>query len=122
MIVGSLVSRLRRTGLRRFVSSRPLGGVEQKRPPATEETIYLHVGPSGDFWQGPSLFAAKHLQPDYVKSIRLKDHLEDQVDLLLELLEEEDSHGEWIRSIYDEGVLPADLLAKWKDRCERERS
>mmetsp|Transcript_22187 Transcript_22187/g.47724 ORF Transcript_22187/g.47724 Transcript_22187/m.47724 type:complete len:167 (-) Transcript_22187:275-775(-) len=33
------------------------------------KTVYFHVSPSGDWWTGPSIFAAKHLQPDYVRSI-----------------------------------------------------
>jgi hypothetical protein len=37
----------------------------------SSQLLYLHVGPSGDCWIGPSIFAAKHLQPDYVKSIEL---------------------------------------------------
>ncbi|KAL7545246.1 hypothetical protein ACHAWF_013561 [Thalassiosira exigua] len=35
----------------------------------SKEAAYFHVSPSGDWWTGPSIFAAKHLQPDYVKSI-----------------------------------------------------
>lgn len=33
--------------------------------------IYLHMGPSGDCWTGPAVFAAKHLQPGYIKSFPL---------------------------------------------------
>jgi hypothetical protein len=64
------------------------------------------VGPSGDFWTGHSIFAAKHLQPDYVKSVKLDETLD--VDKLLELLE--DNGDEWTRTIYDEEVLPQELL------------
>jgi len=35
----------------------------------SSKTMYFHVSPSGDWWTGPSIFAAKHLQPDYVRSI-----------------------------------------------------
>jgi hypothetical protein len=38
----------------------------KKNPP-----LYLHVGPSGDCWTGHSIFAAKHNQPGYIKSIPL---------------------------------------------------
>ena len=34
-----------------------------------QSSIYLHISPCGDFWIGSRIFAAKHLQPDYVKSI-----------------------------------------------------
>ena len=50
--------------------------------------LYLHVGPSGDFWTGPSIFAAKHLTPGYVRSVELGRSLD--ADALLELLEEEE--------------------------------
>jgi hypothetical protein len=89
--------------------------------------LYLHVGPSGDFWTGPSIFAAKHLTPGYVRSVELGRSLD--VDALLELLDEEEDEekegeGEeeedegggddasWTRTIYDEGALPPDLLAR----------
>ena len=38
----------------------------KKNPP-----LYLHVGPSGDCWTGHSIFAAKHNQPGYIKSVPL---------------------------------------------------
>ena len=78
--------------------------------------LYLHVGPSGDFWTGPSIFAAKHLQPGYVRSVELDGSLD--ADALLELLEEDeeddggDGDSSWTRTIYDEGALPPDLLVR----------
>ena len=78
----------------------------------SSECLYLHVGPSGDFWTGPSIFAAKHLQPDYVKSIQL-DSAVTNVDLLLELLEENDDTN-WGQRIYDEESLPQELLDQLK--------
>ena len=83
--------------------------------------LYLHVGPCGDFWTGRSIFAAKHLQPGYVKSVELDKSLD--VDALLELLEEGDDNGDdsggdasWTRMIYDEGTLPSDLLDRMRVR------
>jgi hypothetical protein len=74
--------------------------------------LYLHVGPCGDFWTGRSIFAAKHLQPGYVRSVELDVSLD--VDALLDLLqkEDDDDNGDasWARAIYDEGALPPDLL------------
>jgi hypothetical protein len=67
--------------------------------------LYLHVGPSGDCWTGHSIFAAKHLQPDYVKSLKLQPEV--CVDTLLELLEENDT---WSKQIYDEERFPDDLM------------
>ncbi|KAL3774478.1 hypothetical protein ACHAW5_001233 [Stephanodiscus triporus] len=74
--------------------------------------LYLHVGPCGDFWTGRSIFAAKHLQPGYVRSVELDVSLD--VDALLDLLQEEDDDDDasWARAIYDEGALPPDLLRR----------
>jgi len=93
--------------------------------------LYLHVGPSGDCWTGHSIFAAKHLQPDYVKSIPLDSELLVDVDLLLELLEEQEvavvemeeqhngetveSSSSWSRRIYDEGIIPPELLDRFRN-------
>ena len=54
------------------------------------KSLYLHVPPSGDVWTGHEMFAAKHLQPDYVKSVSLEGEAPVIVDgtLLIELLEE----------------------------------
>lgn len=83
----------------------------------TSKTIYLHVGPSGDCWTGDSIFAAKHLQPDYVKSIPLPgdiidgddddDDMQQKIDNLLEVLEDDQ---ELAASIYDAESIPSDLL------------
>ena len=52
---------------------------------ATPSKVYLHIGPSGDCWTGASLFAAKHLQPDYVKSIELPANIEtEEIEQILE--------------------------------------
>ena len=40
------------------------GGASDKK-----DRLYLHVAPCGDYWTGHEVFAAKHLNPDYVKSI-----------------------------------------------------
>lgn len=67
--------------------------------------LYLHIGPSGDCWTGSSIYAAKHLQPDYVKSILLP--LEVDVECLLERLEAQPMTSQ---KIYDDGELPKCLL------------
>ena len=38
--------------------------------PSTEQQ-YLHIAPSGDFWCGSKIFAAKHLSSNYLKSFPL---------------------------------------------------
>ena len=38
---------------------------------AGERGTFLHVGPSGDWWVGSSLYAAKHNPSDYVRSLPL---------------------------------------------------
>lgn len=67
--------------------------------------MYLHVGPSGDCWAGASIFAAKHLQPDYVRSIVLPPLT--CVESLLERLE---SDPKLAQQIYDDEKVLAPLL------------
>ena len=67
--------------------------------------LFLHVGPAGECWTGTSLFAAKHLQPDYVRSIPLPDGV--SVDRIVELVEGDVRLG---HQIYDEGRIPVGLL------------
>jgi hypothetical protein len=84
----------------------------------TSKTTYLHVGPSGDCWTGDSIFAAKHLQPDYVKSIPLPvaiidgdgdgdGDMQQNIDNLMEVLEDDQ---ELAASIYDSESIPSGLL------------
>ena len=90
---------------------------------SNDKKIYLHVGPSGDSWIGDAIFAAKHNQPGYVKSIPLTDdgstfcrHTiarieEDEGSLLIEVLEE---YPEWAQEIYDTECFPEALLEHLK--------
>uniref|UniRef100_A0A7S4EF15 Uncharacterized protein n=1 Tax=Pseudo-nitzschia australis TaxID=44445 RepID=A0A7S4EF15_9STRA len=83
---------------------------------SVEKKIYLHVGPSGDSWIGDAIFAAKHNQPGYVKSIPLiNDDLigNDEGSLLVEILEE---NPDWAREIYDAECFPVDLEEELKMR------
>jgi hypothetical protein len=86
-------------------SHQRLPGGGGPRPP-----LYLHVGPSGDVWTGDSIFAAKHLQPDYVRSVSLEGEAEAMIDnegsRLVEILE---SRLDWTEEIYDKGSLPTEL-------------
>ena len=75
-----------------------------------ESAIYLHVGPSGDCWTGHSIFAAKHLQPDYVKSMKLDLNM--NIPHLLELLED---HPEWAFEVYDKQTFPKELIQALKN-------
>ena len=74
------------------------------------DAVYLHVGPSGDCWAGYSIFAAKHLQPDYVKSVKLLPGM--CVETLLEVLGEKD---DWTKKICDDEKLPDDLMEYLKE-------
>mmetsp|Transcript_14261 Transcript_14261/g.23614 ORF Transcript_14261/g.23614 Transcript_14261/m.23614 type:complete len:120 (+) Transcript_14261:139-498(+) len=74
----------------------------------TNSTIlYLHVGPSGDCWTGPSIYAAKHLQPDYVKSIPLPSQVGNNIESLLERLEDDVTIAQ---QIYDTAKIPDELI------------
>jgi hypothetical protein len=70
------------------ISSRFLSDDMEPQDNSSSSLLYLHVGPSGDFWTGHLIFAVKHLQPDYVKSVRLEPGV--CVNTLLDLLEEND--------------------------------
>lgn len=66
-----------------------------------KDQMYLHIAPCGDFWTDTEIFAAKHLQPDYVKSIPISTSL--SVDL-------EEIHGSVdvdldsvLKEVYDTG-------------------
>ena len=76
--------------------------------------LFLHLGPSGDCWTGSSIFAAKHLQPDYVKSIPLPDDIA-CVETLLEVMEE---NSKMAQDAYDSAVLPEEVLVKVKERMK----
>lgn len=79
-----------------------------------DSRLYLHVGPSGDCWTGHNVFAAKHLQPDYVKSVEITSATA-SVDYLLEVLED---HPTWGQDIYDTGALPKELVKMIEDAKE----
>ena len=71
----------------------------------SSKAVYLHVGPSGDCWTGSSIFAAKHLQPDYVKSVPLDMSVEHQ-ERLVDILEE---RTDLAHQIYDTGRIPPEV-------------
>jgi hypothetical protein len=76
---------------------------------SSKSETFLHIGPSGDCWTGASLFAAKHLTPDYVKSIPLISLDEDAIARLLDLLHEEPA---WCHQMYDTQQIPDEVLLR----------
>jgi hypothetical protein len=77
---------------------------------ATTRPLYLHVGPSGECWTGDEIFAAKHFQPDYVKSILLPPNVDPT--RVLEVVEADVKLGQ---RIYDEARLPPSLITALED-------
>lgn len=77
-----------------------------------KDLLYLHIGPGGDSWTGTSLFAAKHLQPDYVKSVMLPEDFEEGCMTTEALLQAIDQDAKLQRQIYDEQTIPPSLLEK----------
>jgi hypothetical protein len=74
------------------------------------DKVYLHVGPAGDCWTGDNIFAAKHLPPDYVKSIHLPDDL--STEILLEEMEQNPALGQ---QAYDTESLPEVLVKRVRE-------
>jgi cyclic pyranopterin monophosphate synthase len=71
--------------------------------------MYLHVGPNGDVWTGTAMFAAKHLPPDYVKSVELDEELQQHGDLVVEVLED---HSDWAQEIYNTSMITPAMREK----------
>mmetsp|Transcript_705 Transcript_705/g.1166 ORF Transcript_705/g.1166 Transcript_705/m.1166 type:complete len:152 (+) Transcript_705:113-568(+) len=92
-----------------------------------DKTVYFHISPSGDWWTGPSIFAAKHLQPDYVKSIPIPKDF-DPCKHFSEDEDESESVMSWkekqqlLHKIYDEGQLPAHLLTSSSEDGDKDSS
>lgn len=69
------------------------------------KTQYIHISPSGDFWTGPEIFAAKHLSSDYMCSFALKDGVD-----LKKVKEELDALPITnLQAIYDAGTFSGSL-------------
>ena len=71
------------------------------------KTLYLHVGPAGECWTGHSIFAAKHLQPDYVRSIAIP--VDTDPATLVSILEDDPLTAQ---QIYDQSSFPVDLAER----------
>jgi len=66
-----------------------------------ESGVFIHISPSGDAWVGPSMFAAKHLPSNYLRSIEISHdadiaRLEDRLSTL---------RYDELQKIYDSGDL-----------------
>ena len=55
--------------LQRSLSTGSTGlGYGTGQTPDHDQPVYLHIAPCGDHWQGPEIFAAKHMTAGYIKS------------------------------------------------------
>jgi hypothetical protein len=108
----------RRRPISLFMTRRATTGIDATHPNAVgRKSLYLHIGPSGDAWTGTEIFAAKHLQPDYVRSVLLPiagcDTLHDAAESVLhEMLQTIERDASLQRQIYDEGTIPPTLLER----------
>jgi hypothetical protein len=79
-------------------------------------TVFFLGSFSGDWWTGPSIFAAKHLQPDYVKSIRIPTDFDPTKYFSEDEGVENENDLSWeekqllLHQIYDQGKFPSHLL------------
>ncbi|KAL7466364.1 hypothetical protein ACHAXS_006662 [Conticribra weissflogii] len=71
--------------------------------------IYFHVSPSGDWWTGPPIFAAKHLQPDYVRSIPIPSGFDPHA-FFGDHEQNDDQKQDLLCRIYDDGEFPSEML------------
>lgn len=85
----------------------PSGDDENTKHKDHNNTLYLHVGPAGECWTGHSIFAAKHLQPDYVRSLAIPANLNSST--LVSMLEED---APLAQQIYDQSRFPTDLTER----------
>jgi hypothetical protein len=70
-----------------------------------KDQLYLHVAPDGDYWTSGEIFAAKHLQPDYVKSIAIPYENEMNILKIIEGFEHNDDFDMLMKDVYDTGDL-----------------
>jgi len=83
----------------------------------TNRILYLHVSPDGDFWTGDELFAAKHLEPNYVRSVALPEYLSDKNDndnteTCIKEIFDFNELEKLMREVYDTESLPSQFLAR----------
>mmetsp|Transcript_22087 Transcript_22087/g.50116 ORF Transcript_22087/g.50116 Transcript_22087/m.50116 type:complete len:121 (+) Transcript_22087:121-483(+) len=99
----------------RFLGSSSRGGDEKEGDEPGDDQHYFHIAPSGDWWTGPSIFAAKHLQSDYVKSIKVPADFDPE--LVLGDDRADPSAGlKLLYKIYDDGELPSHLVEKGRKK------
>ena len=67
---------------------------------------YLHIAPDGDWWTGDEIFAAKHLQPDYVRSVKIPSEFDVEEWLELTFGEDDEMQTKAMQRIYDKQKLP----------------
>mmetsp|Transcript_19561 Transcript_19561/g.39622 ORF Transcript_19561/g.39622 Transcript_19561/m.39622 type:complete len:134 (-) Transcript_19561:533-934(-) len=91
------------------VSSSRRGQTGDTKPTKSTSCTYLHVAPDGDWWTGTEIFAAKHLQPDYVRSVVVPPDID--IDEYLESIEDDAEQNKILRKIYDDKRLPDGMNA-----------
>ena len=84
-------------------SNKIVSKAEQDR--TEKDALYLHVAPDGDHWISGEIFAAKHLQPDYVKSILIPNESEMNILKTIEDFDNDDGFDVLMKDVYDTGDL-----------------
>lgn len=79
------------------------------------EQRYLHIAPCGDYWVGTTIFAAKHLQPDYVKSIPIPEDFDPEY-YFENVVDDNRIATEILNQAYDDGSLPPHVLDTYKNK------
>ena len=86
-------------------------------PPSEVSTkkygCHLHIAPDGDWWtsEDAEIYAAKHLQPDYVRSLPIDN---EEIIFFLETYQNQEQLTIWMQNAYDTKSLPFELQTEFQ--------
>ena len=106
----------------KYISNFPPPSVGQDVVSTTNKyCCHLHIAPDGDWWTSDDaeIFAAKHLQPDYVHSLPIDN---EEIIFFLETYQNQEKLTIWMQNAYDTKSLPLDLQTEFHTFQQTEKS